>query len=91
MAYHQIWTCDLCQHEQCQSMEPRKLYEMSIAADRADRRYGSHKLLTTLVCEDCLKERKLYNPEPTRAEPQYVTTFEDMLREIIREEIEAKG
>lgn len=67
------------------------MYDMAVIALRTDRRYSVHTLHPMLVCEDCLKERKLFNPEPTRAKPQYVTTFEDLLREIVREEIEAKG
>jgi len=91
MAYHQIWTCDLCGHTQDKSMHPRGMYNMSITAMRADYNDQAHTLHKILMCAPCLTERKLYNPEPTRAEPQYVTTFEDMLREIVREEIEAKG
>ena len=91
MGYKQTWSCDHCNHEQISAMSPRPLYEVTVAATRADRHSGAYYIAKTMLCDQCLTKHKLYNPEPVRNESVIVpTTFEEALRIIIREEIEAK-
>ena len=88
------YTCDKCKHSQEDSNKPRQLWEIGILLrekkEGSYSQYSQAPKATHLWCRSCVQKLGLLPQEKTTPPtPTPTPTFEEMIREIIQEELEA--
>ena len=88
------YTCDKCGHAQDDIEKPKQLWEIGILVREKKSKnvfqYSQAPKSTNLWCRSCVQKLGLLPQEKTTPPtPTPTPTFEDMIREIIQEEIEA--